>query len=116
MTGYDGSGVVPSYITERLPVTRSSKELLAVASVTRRQMDHWTIVGYIVPLNPDARQGTPRLWGAAEVAVAILMGKLTKVGFTVPAAAAYARAMVEGTASADVHAMVTAADSLATWD
>jgi hypothetical protein len=66
----------------------------AAAGFTYRQLDYWCRRGY---LNVDGTgSGHERDFPPIEVAVAELMGVLTRVGFTAAAAADVARLMVEG--------------------
>ena len=110
--GYDGSGIVPQYISDKVP--HSSADLLTQTGMTMRQLDHWTRRGYLHPVNPAPGQGTPLVWPGKEVRIAVLVVRLARAGFTVPAAAHLARTVVEGTASPAAEALVAAALTYAT--
>lgn len=65
----------------------SSVDMLPEASISYRQLDHWTRRGF---LNPVVVLGD-RWWPKAETEVARLMGRLTAVGLPLETAARVAR-------------------------
>lgn len=65
------------------------------ADITKRQMWHWVDKGYLVPKEPNPGTGHPLTWDSSELLIAKTMKRLIHVGFTVSAAADYARMLVE---------------------
>ena len=69
----------------------SSAEVVAVAGITRKQMEHWIGLGHLAPERPGSGSGIPRRWPPEEVRVARAMGRLVGAGLTVDMAAIVAR-------------------------
>lgn len=65
-------------------------EVAAKAGISYRQLDYWSRCGF---LRPEGEVGTghPRDYPAAEVAVAVRMGRLVRAGLTATVAAKVAR-------------------------
>lgn len=81
-------------ITQATAKPVKSAELLKIAQITFRQLDHWTRKGYLRTLGPEG-SGTHRLWTEDEKLVAVAMSRLISVGFAVEEAAILARRHVE---------------------
>lgn len=65
--------------------------LMAETGATYRQVEHWTTLGYLRPVNAGKGSGFPWFWPAEEVAVVRRMVTLASHGVQVPAAAVMAR-------------------------
>jgi hypothetical protein len=61
------------------------------AGVTYRKLDHWTALGLIWAQTQHPGSGVARSWTAWELRVAVDIGKLTKAGIELRAAARFAR-------------------------
>lgn len=59
--------------------------------LTYRKLDHWVRKGYITPLHEVHGAGNKRSFSRRESGVARRMQELIEVGFTLEAAAKYAR-------------------------
>jgi hypothetical protein len=66
-------------------------DLCEMAGITLRQADHWTRKGWIVADNAGCGTGHWRQWGADEVEIARIMGRMTAAGVSANRAAAAAR-------------------------
>jgi hypothetical protein len=69
----------------------------AELGITYRQLDHWTRLGYLRPVQPhwnirSGGTGYARQWPESELAIAASMGRLIRLGLTVEAAHRVARA------------------------
>jgi hypothetical protein len=77
------------------PACYSTPKLIAASkgTLTYRQVDYWTRVGYLKPVQPGpGGTGVPRRWPVSECRIALLMGRLVAAGFTHEAAHKVARA------------------------
>jgi len=80
------------------PGWASSTDLVRLAGITYRQVDHWTSVGWLRPPDPSPGSGAQRHYPPAEVVVAYVMGALVRAGVAAePAALAARTAQVEHT-------------------
>lgn len=69
----------------------SAVDIITAASLSYRQLDHWTRCGYIKTRTNKKGSGHPRDYSDAEMAVAVRMARLVNRGFTPKAAAQIAR-------------------------
>ena len=76
-----------------LPATKKTAAAVAGLGVTRRQLDYWVEMGWIVSADPPSA-GHPRTFTAAEKKVLALMVRLTAAGLPARQAAPLARAAV----------------------
>lgn len=89
----------------------NSERVCATAAITYRQLDHWTRLGYLRPMqenrkgNPGVGSGYDRDYPASEVAAARVMGQLLAAGLTPAAAARVARG--EHDLAPGVHVTIT---------
>jgi hypothetical protein len=74
------------------PGWASSVDLMRLAGLTYRQVDHWCSQGYLRPPEPSPGSGAQRLFPPDEIRVAAIMGALVGSGVSVPSAARAARA------------------------
>lgn len=70
-------------------------DMLAVTSLTPRQLDHWTRRGYLVVVHEHPGSGYRHYWDAAEQRIAHAMCRLVHAGVEVQFAADIARRAVE---------------------
>lgn len=85
-----------------------------MSGITYRQLDHWARTRVLRPANGHAPGfGHPREWTEAELAVAVMVGRLTGAGLELHAAAKAARALCAGAESADLAPGVTLSVSAA---
>ncbi len=66
-------------------------EDFAAAGITYRKLDYWTKHGHLRPVPGPAGSGHVRRWPAAELAVAILIDRLTAAGLRLDVAHSVAR-------------------------
>jgi DNA-binding transcriptional MerR regulator len=67
------------------------------AGITYRQLDFWSRAGYLheLPRPPHAGSGIPRYYPITELAVATLMGRLSRAGLAPAQAHELARQLLE---------------------
>jgi DNA-binding transcriptional MerR regulator len=70
-----------------------SNDVVELARITYRQLDHWVRAEYVRPRQNGHGHGSGhmRVWSIDEVAVCVRMGVLVEVGLTPQAAARIAR-------------------------
>ena len=73
----------------------SSTDLATRAGLSYRQLDYWTRVGYLTPINPDQGCGTVRYYPRSEVPAATLIGRLVSAGLTPQVARLHARELLD---------------------
>lgn len=74
---------------------RRSVEVAAEAGITYRQLDYWTRNGWLHADVDRPGSGITRDWPLPEIAIARLMGRMTRAGLIPEVAAQAARALVE---------------------
>ncbi|PZF11742.1 hypothetical protein DEI98_06380 [Curtobacterium sp. MCLR17_034] len=70
---------------------RRSYWVMNEAGISYRQLDVWVRSGYLHPTTTTGEAFADRVWPEDEALIAIEMGRLTRGGFTVSAAARLAR-------------------------
>lgn len=66
-------------------------DVLRAAGITYRQLDNWSRIGYLHPVNPDCGTGRARDYPMSEVKVAQRMALLLNAGLTLKTAHRVAR-------------------------
>jgi hypothetical protein len=93
-------------ITDELPDTVTSMEMVTCAGITYRQLDNWTRQGWLrSDERPKPKTGYPRSYPESELDVAFRMGQLTKAGLIASTAAKVARS-----GEANTEAILSAID------
>lgn len=84
-------------------MSTSSHQLTIVADLTYRQVDFWTRAGYLTTLDdPTPGTGHPRAFDDDQVALAVQMSRLTKIGLPANVAAEIGtQILTTGRATAD---------------
>lgn len=87
-----------TYLPQHAPLPDGSlngAQLAAAAGITYRRVEYWTRAGYLKPLAASPGSGFQRIYPAAEVAAARLIGQLVADGLLPHVAAERARELLE---------------------
>lgn len=76
-------------------MTVATVDVARAAGVTYRQLDYWARCGLVRAEHEGSGSGVPRRWCEHELHVAELLGRLTRAGLTLEAAAPIARGAVD---------------------
>ena len=68
----------------------TTDDLMESAGITRAQVSHWMVQGYISPVGGRKGQGYPLQWDARTINISRHAGRFTAAGFGVEAAFRFA--------------------------